>query len=261
MKSSDILRFITILIISLKLNADPFKNPSSTDRNYSRSNQLTNMGNVIEKKANEWAAIQINYPSFAKPSQCSSNINQVFKLSGLTKYKGNSVSQLLDSIINAGGSAIKLPREKRDLIDALNSQYGGKIPVGSVIGGGYYSDYHLGVDGQHHSAIVGSTSEDGIVYVYQNNSHKYSGIKGRARESYISQNYIDKGLERQWMKSPWLKLTRNSEGNITDIKVIDPAVSYLSPFIHHVTLATPKEITDQLVKEVRYQSEAVNNQQ
>jgi hypothetical protein len=40
----------------------------------------------------------------------------------------------------------------------------------------------------------------------------------------VSQKNLDRGFERQWMATPWLRLTRDNAGKVTDVVSLLPAL-------------------------------------
>ena len=66
--------------------------------------------------------------------------------------------------------------------------------------------------------------------------------------------YLKKGLRREWMPTPWLKVTRNAHGKITDAVSAAPEIDDMDPFggahggrpKYFMTLAIIPELAAQL---------------
>lgn len=207
-----------------------------------RFDLLTPTGEKIFRNSVQWYSKQVDNPAYPQPAKCAVNVSKVLEMSGLRNYSAQSVGQLLKNIVDRGGRFVKMPKDRNGIVEKLNTIYGGKIPAGTVVGGCLYSDCFTGVKGQRHSAVVSDMDKDGRLFLYHNNWYRPENEGGVWKTHMISKYFLGKGLKRQWMKTPWLKIVRNSAGKVTDIIPLLPAVDDLDPTQYFISMAIPKEI-------------------
>ncbi len=209
---------------------------------------LTPTGDIIFRNSLIWESQQIDNLSYPRPLKCALNVTKVLSLSHLN-YSGESVGALLQSVVNGQGRYIKLPKEKYGIIEKLNSfLYNGNIPVGTVVGGCLYSDCFSGQQGQRHAALVAEIGSDGVLYVIHNNWYRPNNEGGVWKPFMVSKYFLNLGLIRQWMPTPWLKLIKDQNtGKIIDVISMMPRIDDLDPFQYNVSLVVPKEIHDEII--------------
>lgn len=209
---------------------------------------LTPTGDRIFRNCILWESIQIDHPDYPNPRMCASNVSKVMRMSDLPQYSNAGVGELLKTVVDNGGRFIKLPKDKYEIIQKLNTYvYNGNLPVGTIIGGCLYSDCFEGREGQRHSAIVADIDNNGVVYLYHNNWYRPENEGGVWKPNMVSKMFLNLGFLRQWMTTPWLKIIRDpNNGKIVDITSMLPQIDDLDPFQYYLTLAIPKEITDEI---------------
>ena len=194
---------------------------------------LTPLGRSILDDARSWEVAQLNERNeYAQPRMCAHNVSRVLEMSGLYAYSSYLVPDILDSIEARGGRVIQLDsRHETALVDSLNRNFGGRIPVGALLNGCLYEDCG-GEGGDGHIAIVGHTDETGVVWAYHNNWYRPDNEGGVRKEYMVSKEYYDDyGLRRQWMATPWIKINRDPEtGLVTEAKGVLPAIDDLDPY-------------------------------
>ena len=211
-----------------------------------RFDLLTPTGDEIFRNSVKWSSEQADHLSFPQPAKCAANVSKVLEMSGLRDYSAESVAQLLKNIVDKGGRFVKMPRVRKDFVDKLNTVYGGKIPAGTVVGGCMYSDCFKGEKGQRHAAVVSDMDKDGQLFLYHNNWYRPENEGGVWKTHMVSKYFLDKGLKRQWMKTPWIKIVRNSTGMVADIIPLLPAIDDLDPTQYFISMAIPKEIVSEI---------------
>lgn len=207
---------------------------------------LTPTGEKIFRNSVLWYSEQMDHPDYPQPAKCAANVSKVYRMSGLNGYSAQSVAMLLKKVIDGGGRFVKLPRDRSGIADKINSVYGGRLPAGAVVGGCLYSDCFKGETGQRHSAVIADTGPDGTVYLYHNNWYRPENEGGAWKEHMVSRYYLERGLKRQWMKTPWIRIIRGADGRVSDVKPLLPAVDDLDPTQYFISIAIPAEITAEL---------------
>lgn len=84
--------------------------------------------------------------------------------------------------------------------------------------------------GDQHIGFIGHTDADGIVWIYHNNWYRPANENGQHKPYMISDANLRRGFERQWMATPWIQITRDATGKVTDVKSLVPAIDDMDPF-------------------------------
>jgi hypothetical protein len=182
-------------------------------------------------------------------------------------YKDSGVGMLTkkigDEMANKKYSILEFKRSKTQLIAKL-SGWSGLIPTGTVIrgcktetcmlGGG---DEHVGMVG-HMTNVVSRGPDDYIsatYWIWHNNwlrnadrSIDIGNGFGKIGQYMIDKRMFDsKMIERRWMATPWITVTKNQSGAITDVKSLLPQLDDMDPLGEFwVSLYLPEEIRSQL---------------
>lgn len=206
---------------------------------------LTPTGERIMKASHYWMGVQDSYPRYPKARMCASNVSKVLFLSQITAYDQEGVRNLIADVGGASGLSFKMSQNKAKFIEKLNTIHGGHIPAGTIVAG---MSIRSSNPGDQHVAIIGHTDRDGVVWIYQNNWYRPENEGGARKPFMVSDANLRRGFPRQWMATPWLKLTRNSAGQVTDVKTMIPALDDMDPFNpgYAVTFAIPREIANEL---------------
>jgi hypothetical protein len=176
---------------------------------------------------------------------CASNVSKVLFLSGITTYDQEGVRNLIADVGGKGGEVSKMPQAKAAFIAKLGGIHGGHIPAGTIVAGMSTKSSN---PGDQHVGLIGHTDPDGTVWAYHNNWYRPENEGGKRKEHMVSDANLRRGFPRQWMPTPWIKITRDASGQITDVKSLLPALDDMDPFnaTFQVTLAVPKEIAREL---------------
>lgn len=206
---------------------------------------LTPTGEKIMKSSHYWMGVQDKYSRYPKARMCASNVSKVLFLSEVTRYDQEGVRNLIADVGSAGGKTYKMSQNKAKFIEKLNSIHGGHIPAGTLVSGLSITSSN---PGDQHVGIIGHTDRDGVVWIYQNNWYRPENEGGARKPFMVSEENLRRGFPRQWMATPWIKLTRSSAGKVTDVKTMIPAIDDMDPFNpgYATTLATPAEIEAEL---------------
>ncbi len=186
------------------------------------------------------------------PGQCANNVSHVLTQAGLGHYANPWVKGISDAIaqktIGNVKGVVKLisPRNKLAFINAINSFKDHRIPTGAVVLGCYRQNC-TGQTGDGHVSIVGDVDQSGVVYLYHNNWYRPDNENGAYLPHMVSKEfYYTYGLRRQWMATPWMKLVKNSQGEVVDIINMLPAIDDLDPLQSatnvYLRIAVPAEI-------------------
>lgn len=229
----------------------------------------TATGTELFKAARYWIDHQLEDSRYPKPKRCAANVSKVSFLGGVTRYDSEAVWGLLDEVRKAEGAEVyRLAGPKRNangsldkapFIDALNQVHGGRIPVGTFVAGCGFRGCG-GEPGAQHIGMIGHTDPDGTVWAYHNNwyrpdnegsttawkPHMIFTHFGQAKAAQLYNN--GRGLVRNWMPTPWLKLKRDASGKIIDVESLMPAIDDMDPFNgkYQITLAIMPEIAREL---------------
>ena len=215
---------------------------------------ITPTGIKAMSASEEWRRQQINYLQFPQPAMCASNVSVVFNRIGLQKYSSPLVPGMTAKIRSQGGISIKLPKDRFGLTQTLNALFKGKIPPGSLVSGCLRANC-TGEKGDGHISIVGFNDQDDILHLYHNNWYRPDNYNPPVRKPWmVSEAYYSRGLIRQWMTTPWLKLSRSQDGNIESLSVILPEIDDLDPTNYFVTISIPVEIINESAEAVSMDS-------
>lgn len=193
----------------------------------------TPLGETLLEMSQRWEEEQLSQASeYAQPRMCAHNVSHVLEMSGLRAYSDYLVPHMLDSVKVRGGLVRQLDnRDKQGFIASLNQLFDGRLPLGTLVNGCLYQDCS-GEGGDGHIAILGETDETGVVYLYHNNWYRPDNENGVRKPYMVSEAYYDEhGLRRQWMKTPWIRVFRDTEsGLIVDVEGLLPAIDDLDPY-------------------------------
>ncbi len=189
-----------------------------------------------------WQHEQIGHPDYPRPAMCAANLSRVLRMAGIQQYNSWLVDGVIKKIQADGGEVVSLPRSRQGIVSALNARYGGRIPVGTVVGGCLRTDCS-GSAGDGHVALVGDVDASGTVWVYHNNWYRPDNNGGTWAPHMVSKDhYYNLGLRRQWMATPWLEIQRDGAGRVVDVRSALPAIDDLDPLQYHVRLAVMRPI-------------------
>jgi hypothetical protein len=197
------------------------------------------------KASHYWMGVQDRYPRYPKARMCASNVSKVLFLSQITRYDQEGVRNLIADVGSAGGQTFKMSQNKAKFIEKLNTIHGGHLPAGTLIAGESITSSN---PGDQHIGIIGHTDRDGVVWIYQNNWYRPENEGGARKPFMVSDANLRRGFPRQWMATPWLKLTRDASGKVIDAKTMIPAIDDMDPFNpgYSNTFAIPREIANEL---------------
>lgn len=206
---------------------------------------LTPSATKVMRASFYWMGVQDQNPRFPKARMCATNVSKVLRLSGINEYDQEGVRNLIADVGSAGGSTYKMPQNKAKFIEKLNTIHGGHIPAGTLVSGLSITSSN---PGDQHVGIIGHTDASGVVWIYQNNWYRPENEGGARKPYMVSDANLKRGFPRQWMATPWIKITRNSAGKVSDVKTMIPAIDDMDPFNagYATTLATPREIESEL---------------
>lgn len=206
---------------------------------------LTPTGEKIMKSSFYWMGVQDKYSRYPKARMCASNVSKVLFLSQISRYDQEGVRNLIADVGGAGGQTFKMSQNKAKFIEKLNTIHGGHLPAGTLVAGESITSSN---PGDQHVGIIGHTDSDGVVWIYQNNWYRPENEGGVRKPFMVSDANLRRGFPRQWMATPWLKLTRDASGKVIDAKTMIPAIDDMDPFNpgYSNTFAIPKEIANEL---------------
>lgn len=187
------------------------------------------------------------FHTFAQPLMCTRNVSHIFNESwkGLAEYStkkysfsGNAVwavPSFIEAVEKMGGIVKEFPvydtvsQDKSLLIDFIEREFDGKLPAGAVIAGCKNASCN-GEGADAHMAIIGDKNKGGDIMLYHNNWLRPNNLAGQRIPYMVSlNNFYDLERPRQWMPTPWLNLTKDSGGKITDIVSVTPELDDLDP--------------------------------
>ena len=230
---------------------------------------LTPTGQHLFKGMVYWRNHQLEDLRYPVARMCASNVSKALFLGGVENYNAEGVFELLRSVGTQGGQLHRLPMparlasgalDKKAFVAELNAVDGGKLPTGTVVAG-CLTPHCDAQPGEQHVGMIGNVDADGTVWVWHNNwyrpDNEAPGSTTWKPFMIYGENhdlYLIKGLRRQWMTTPWLKVTRNAQGLITDAISLVPAIDDMDPFggasgghpKYFMTLAIIPEIASEL---------------
>lgn len=215
-----------------------------------RFEHLTPSTERIMRAARYWMRVQSNDPRYPMPRMCASNVSKVLFLSGITRYDQIGVRELLWSVRDAGGKMVKLPGTPAEMPAVLNQLDDGLIPAGTLVSG---MNTTTSNPGDQHIGFIGHTDPDGTVWIYHNNWYRPENEGGARRPYMVSAQNLARGFPRQWMATPWIRVTRDRSGHITAVRSLMPQIDDMDPYnaSYRVTLAIPPEVARELASTPR----------
>ncbi len=227
---------------------------------------LTPTGRSLFKGAVYWKSHQLEDRRYPVARMCASNVSKVLYLGGVERYNAEGVFALIKSVSAQGGETHRLPMptklasgklDKSAFLAELNAIDGGRIPTGTLVAGCATARCDAS-PGSQHIAMVGNVDADGTVWIWHNNWYRPENEGGAWKPFMIYGDdhdlYSRVGLRRQWMPTPWLRLTRDAAGTITDAESLMPAIDDMDPFggasggtpAYHVTMSVIPELAAEL---------------
>ena len=226
--------------------ADKVDETSRTDSLFSFE---TPLGKTLLDLSRTWEQEQVNFKDeYAQPRMCAHNVSHVLDMAELFAYGSYLVPTMLSAVKARGGDVTQLPRDKAGFIQALNSRFNGRLPIGTLVNGCLYEDCS-GEGGDGHIALLGHTDEDGVVWLYHNNWYRPDNEGGVWKEHMVSQEYYyELELRRQWMATPWIKVVRDPATDmIVDVEGLLPEIDDLDPFVgFFITVSIMPELLKEL---------------
>lgn len=206
---------------------------------------LTPTTTKIMRASRWWMDRQDEYDRYPRPRMCASNVSKVLFLSGLTSLDQEGVRNLIADVSSSGGRVAKMPQNPAAFVEKLNAFAGGKLPAGTIVAG---MNTVTSAPGDQHVGFIGHTDPDGTVWIYHNNWYRPSNEGGQRKPHMVSDANLRRGYERQWMATPWVRLTRNAAGKITKAVSLMPAIDDMDPFNpgFQATLALLPEVVAEL---------------
>jgi len=206
---------------------------------------LTPTSTKIMKASRYWMGKQDRETRYPKPRMCASNVSKVLFLSGITKIDQEGVRNLIADVGEVGGRVMKMPQNPSAFVTKLNTLADGALPAGTIIAG---MNVRTSAPGDQHVGFIGHEDADGTVWIYHNNWYRPSNEGGVRKPHMVSDANLNRGFERQWMATPWLRLTRDANGKVTRAVSLLPALDDMDPFNANfqVTLALLPEIVQEL---------------
>ena len=209
---------------------------------------ITPTATKMMKASYYWMAQQVNNPTYPQPRMCASNVSKIMFLSGIDRYDQEGVRNLVADAKSKGAETHVMPKTTAAFVATLNTIHNGHLPAGTWVAG---ESVTSSAAGDQHVGIVGHTDADGVVWIYQNNWYRPDNENGVRKPYMVSDANLKKGFQRQWMATPWLKVTRDASGKVTNVEDMIPAIDDMNPFNgeYQTTLAIPEEIVHDLASE------------
>ena len=203
---------------------------------------LTPTGAHLFKAAVYWKGHQLEDARYPVARMCASNVSKALYLGGITEFNAEGVYELIRSVGNQRGEVHRMPMpaknaaghlDKTAFLAALNAIDHGKIPTGTIVAGCLTARCDA-MAGEQHVGMIGNVDADGTVWVWHNNWYRPENEGGAWKPFMIYGDnhdlYTAKGLRREWMPTPWLRISRDATGKITDAVSLVPAIDDLDPF-------------------------------
>ena len=188
---------------------------------------LTPTSTKIMHAARWWMTVQDQDSRYPKARMCASNVSKVLFLAGITNVDQEGVRNLVSAENVAGAKSVKLSTTKSKWIAQLNTLAKGALPAGTLVAG---LNATTSNPGDQHIGFIGHEDADGTVWVYHNNWYRPENEGGKRKPYMVSDANLKRGFPRQFMGTPWVKLTRNAAGLVTDATSLMPAIDDLDPF-------------------------------
>ena len=206
---------------------------------------LTPASTKIMHAARWWMTVQDQDARYPKARMCASNVSKVLFLAGITNVDQEGVRNLVAAENHAGAKSLIMSTNKAKWIAQVNTLSKGALPAGTLIAGLNATSSN---PGDQHIGFVGHEDPDGTVWVYHNNWYRPENEGGKRKPYMVSEANLKRGFPRQFMGTPWVKLTRNSAGQVTDASSLMPAIDDLDPFNpqYGVTLTLIPQVLSEL---------------
>lgn len=206
---------------------------------------LTPTTTKIMRAARWWMGQQDRESRYPRPRMCASNVSKVLFLSEMTQFDQEGVRALIGDVRTNGGRVLKMPQDPASFVTKLNTLAGGALPAGTLVAG---MNINSSAPGDQHVGFVGHTDPDGTVWIYHNNWYRPANENGARKPFMVSDANLRRGFERQWMATPWVRLTRDASGKVTKAVALMPAIDDMDPFnpTFQVTLAILPQVAAEL---------------
>lgn len=209
---------------------------------------LTPTSKKIMAASRWWMTVQdqSQYSRYPKARMCASNVSKVLFLAGITNVDQEGVRNLIAEQNAAGAKSVKMSTNKAKFVQQLNGLAGGALPAGTLLSG---LSATSSAPGDQHIGFIGHEDADGTVWAYHNNWYRPENEGGARKPYMVSDANLRRGYPRQFMGTPWVKLTRNAAGQVTDAKSLMPAIDDLDPF--NPSFGVTLTIIPQVLRELR----------
>lgn len=206
---------------------------------------LTPTTTKIMKASRWWMGKQDRESRYPRPRMCASNVSKVLFLSSITKIDQEGVRNLIADVRNVGGRVLKMPQDRASFAEKINALANGAIPAGTIVAG---MSIHSSNPGDQHVGFIGHQDPDGTIWIYHNNWYRPANEGGQRKPHMVSDANLSRGFERQWMATPWIKVTRDPNGRVIRAVSLLPAIDDMDPFNPNfqVTLAILPEVVQEL---------------
>jgi hypothetical protein len=222
----------------------------------------TQLGRTVFAASRLWMSRQD--PTYAMPRNCANNVSIVLRsalraesllpMTAKLPYEAESVFSLVESVRKAPGShVVDMPLLADDgkFVAAYEREFPGGIPVGTVVAGCPRTFPRCnGEGGSQHVALIGHTDENGVVWVYHNNWLRPENLGGRRPANLapymVSEANLRSGHPRQWMPTPWVRLTRDAGGHVIKAERMLKEIDDMDPAQYYMKLAVIPELQKQL---------------
>ncbi len=202
---------------------------------------LTPTSTTLMRAAHWWMHEQRSDKRYPRARQCASNVSKVLFLGGIEEYDQEGVRALIADVKGAGGRAVDMPQNPAGFAKVVNEKLGGILAAGTLVAG---MNVRTSAPGDQHIGFIGHVDPDGTVWIYHNNWYRPDNEGGARKDHMVSKANIASGFPRQWMPTPWVRVTRDSAGKVANVVSLMPAIDDMDPFnpSFRVTLATLPEI-------------------
>lgn len=193
----------------------------------------------------QWGNANIR-EKYAQPRMCASNLSRVLERANINSYSHTTVLGMLRKIrrkqFQTGkGKYEVLPiASKSKTLSLLNRKLNGRLEPGTIIAGCSSEACRSSEDGKQHIGIITNIDKSGVVWVHHNNWLREADRKKFGRYMVSARN-MSEGHERQWMKTPWIKIKKIGD-KIIDYKVLVPEIDDFNPNLFSIILSTLPEL-------------------
>lgn len=202
---------------------------------------LTPTSTSIMRAAHWWMHEQRSDRRYPKARQCASNVSKVLFLAGIEEYDQEGVRALIADVKGSGGHTFDMPQNPAGFAKVVNEKLGGVLAAGTLVAG---MNVRTSAPGDQHIGFIGHVDPDGTVWIYHNNWYRPENEGGARKDYMVSKENLAAGFPRQWMATPWVRVTRDSAGKVTNVVSLMPAIDDMDPFnaSFRVTLAILPEV-------------------